>query len=71
VSAWPGLPEAIEASIGGCDQLIGGAEESADDRQLLAVPLLVEGLSPNRSGMNGRGLRLPLPQGRVAALWLL
>src|SRR5271157_3079706 len=62
---------ALTAGIGGGDQLIGGAEQATDDRQLLADPLLVEGLEPEPLGHERQGLQRPLLQGRVVVLWLL
>src|SRR5208337_3910441 len=62
---------ALTAGIGGGDQLIGGAEQATDDRQLLAGPLLVEGLEPEPLGHERQGLQRPLLQGRVVILWLL
>src|SRR5271157_2465159 len=61
---------ALASGIGGVDQLIGGAEQ-AGDRQLLAGPLLGEGLEPEPLGHEWQSFQRPLLQRRVVVLRLL
>ena len=62
---------ALAAGVGGADQLVGGAEQALDDRELLAGPLLVDELEPEPLGHEGQRLQRPLLQGRVVVLRLL
>src|SRR5208337_3287026 len=61
----------LASGIGGGDQLIGSADQAADDRQLLGGPLLGEGLEPEPLGHERQGLQRPLLQGRVVVVRLL
>ena len=61
----------LAAGVGGADQLVGGAEEALDDRELLARPLLVDRLELEPLGDDRERRQRPLLQGRVVVLRLL
>ena len=62
---------ALAAGIGGADQLVGGAEQPTDDRELLAGPRVLDQLEPEPLGHEGERVQRPALQGRVIVLRLL